>query len=132
MIKFIETYDTEWPRTFNKKKIQRKVNKIVRNINKNVEADELWKGRFYIDQVRRSMKPFTDMSGIDDYFLFEFHDRKTGVSKLSDKWYSSDELKLFGTLFLELNEFVVKYCKVWEEDPKPSQETSIDFRRNKR
>lgn len=131
MIKFIESYDFEWPSTFNKKKIQRKVNRIIRNINKNIESDELWKGRFYINQINRSMKPFSDLSAIDACFLFEFHDKKTGVTKISNKWYSLYELEVFGTLAWELNEFIVEHCKVWSEIPKPNKETSIDFRRKK-
>ena len=81
--------------TWNYKKIQRKVNKIVRKLNKQIEDDELWKGRFYIRQVKRYMKPFDDMSGVDDAFLFEMYDKKTGMKHLSNRWYSYFALKTF-------------------------------------
>lgn len=117
--------------TWNYKKIQRKVNKIVRKLNKQIEDDELWKGRFYIRQVKRYMKPYDDMSGIDDAFLFEMYDKKTGMKHLSNGWYSYFALKTFNKLAWDLNNFIVDICKVWQEDPRPNINNAIDYRNKK-
>ena len=117
--------------TWNYKKIQRKVNKIVRKLNKQIEDDELWKGRFYVRQVNRYMKPYDDRSGIDNAFLFRFYDRKTGKNALSKDWYSYYVLSTFCKLALGMNDFIVNVCKVWEEEPKPSVDNAVDYRKRK-
>lgn len=113
------------------RKIQRKVNKIVRKLNKQIEDDELWKGRFYIRQVKRYMRPYYDRSGIDDAFLFEMYDKKTGMKQLSNRWYSYFVLKTFNKLTWDLNNFIVDYVKVWQEDPRPNINNAIDYRKKK-
>lgn len=117
--------------TWNYKKIQRKVNKIVRKLNKQIEDDELWKGRFYIRQVKRYMRPYYDRSGIDDAFLFEMYDKKTGMKQLSNGWHSYFALKTFNRLAWDLNKFIVDYVKVWQEDPRPNINNVIDYRKKK-
>lgn len=113
--------------TMNKRKLQRKVNKIIRNLNKQIEEDELWKGRFYVRQVKRVICPYEDKSGLDNDFMFIFCDKKTGKKSYSN-WYSYFTLKTFSSLAWGLNNFIVDDVKVWDEDPRPSIKTSEDFR----
>ena len=39
-----------WMTSFNRKKHQRRMNKYVRELNKNIANDDLWRGRFVIRQ----------------------------------------------------------------------------------
>ena len=40
-----------WLTSMNKKRHQREINRLIRKINKSIEKDELWNGRFCIKQV---------------------------------------------------------------------------------
>ena len=40
-----------WLTSFNRKKHQRRMNRFVRAINKNIANDDLWRGRFVVKQV---------------------------------------------------------------------------------
>ena len=46
-----------------RKNYQRKLNKIIKNINKNIENDELWNGRFIFFQHSAEFEIFPDKSG---------------------------------------------------------------------
>lgn len=41
----------DWMTSFNRKKHQRRINKYVRAMNKNIASDDLWRGRFVTRQV---------------------------------------------------------------------------------
>lgn len=110
------------------KKIQRKVNKLVRELNNIIINDELWKGRFIVLQNKRAV---TNEEGyITVWFWFKFYDKQTKKVKLSDTWYNYFQLFTFNKLAQELNDFIVKDCNIWYEDPKPNRETSINYRSN--
>ena len=63
-------------RNKNWKKLQSKVNKSVKAINKNIYDDDLWLGRFYIKQIKSEYCEFEDkttpathhIKHTDDYF----------------------------------------------------------------
>ena len=57
------------------KKVQRRVNALIRRYNKALEEDDLWKCRFYIQQLRRDVWKFEDGSGASVSFLFEMADK---------------------------------------------------------
>lgn len=71
------------------------------------------------------------MSGINDAFLFEMYDKKTGKKRLSNGWYSYFALKTFNGLAWDLNNFIVEYVKVWQEDPRPNITNDINYRKKK-
>ncbi len=103
--------------TLKRKSYQRKINKIVRNINKAMEKDELWRGRFVIYQTRAEYYKYADNSGIACYYCFCIYDKKTGIDK---KIYSENGNWLIHTngfgLLEELNDFIVKDLRVWRDD----------------
>lgn len=109
-----------------RKNHQRWLNRYCRHVNKSIENDDLWLGRFYISQNRTKMEWFDDGSGGLIYVELMMHDRKTGITKT--KWY--DALGLEWQMWWDLNDFIIKDCKVWEEIPSV-RENRIDFR-NKR
>ena len=61
------------------KKVQRRVNALIKRQNQTLAEDELWLGRFYIRQLRRDVWKFEDGSGACVSFLFEMVDKKTGI-----------------------------------------------------
>ena len=114
------------------KKTQRTINYMVRMLNRTIENDELWKGRFAIKQINRK-----DIKLERDYFVSRFHfllvdkqTKKQGIicfacwsdNSLMTKCKIRNELASF------MNDFIVLDCKVWEENPAPNRETSINYR----
>ena len=67
---------------------------------------------------------FEDKSGGLMYALIEMRDKKTGITY--KKWY--DCLEMDWKFWYDFNDFIIKDCKVWEEEPGP-YENRIDFRK---
>lgn len=107
------------------RKAQRKMNRLVRNTNMSLYKDPLWRGRFFLQQSR------VDYYVDDDYtcvwFHLLLHDRKTGLTKTIRM--DNYDLNGFGPwiLFRTINDFIVDEVKVWEENPRPSIHTAIDW-----
>lgn len=105
---------------------QRWFNQYCRYVNKVIENDELWLGRFCISQLQTDMRWFEDGSGGIMGALIEMRDKKTGITH--KKWYSG--LDMDWKFWWDFNDFIIKDCKVWEEVPSP-YENRIDFRKVK-
>lgn len=111
-------------KSHNRRKHQRWVNRHCRYVNKSIENDDLWLGRFYISQNGSFMDWFDDKSGGLMYVNITIHDKKTG--RTHTEWY--DGLELEYRLWWDLNDFIVNDCKVWEEVP-DIRTNRIDYRK---
>ena len=116
------------------KKVQRRVNALIKRQNKALAEDELWLGRFYIRQLHRDIWKFEDGSGAMVSFLFEMADKKTGKRDIIrlDSYELRVAFKRGGgswKLFEALNDFIIKKVDVWHEDPVPSIWTPQDYRK---
>ena len=116
------------------KKVQRRVNALIKRQNKALAADELWLGRFYIRQLCRDVWRFEDGSGAMVSFLFEIADKKTGKRDIVrlDNYELRVAFRRGGgswKLFEALNDFIIKRVDVWAEDPRPSIKTAVDYRK---
>ena len=116
------------------KKVQRRVNALIREYNQALIEDELWLGRFYIRQLRRDVYKFEDASGACVSFLFEMADKKTGIRDIVR--LDNYELRVAfqssngsWKLFEALNDFIIKKVNVWHENPAPSLKTAVDYRK---
>ena len=70
---------TYWLTSMNRKVHQRAINKLVRAINRNLEQDGLWRGRFKICQVGcPQWRRYKDCSGAELWVKLKFIDRATG------------------------------------------------------
>lgn len=110
--------------TNNRKKVQRQVNKIFRQMNRIIENDNLWRGRFV---VRQKGTDWINYCGSREYFLsvtYEFIDKKTGqISRL----YREGDFSLDRHIGIQMNNFIVNDCRVWEkENP---YEDKTDYRK---
>lgn len=111
----------------NRRKHQRWMNAYCRYVNKIIEDDDLWLGRFYVTQNRSYMNWFEDRSGGFLTTEIVMHDRKTGTTRT--KWY--DGLEMEWKFWQDFNNFIISDCKVWEEIPDP-RENRIDYRKKVR
>lgn len=115
-----------WLNSNNRKRHQRAVNKIVRKVNKAIEEDPLWRGRFVIRQIQSRFHHYEDGSGSTLWVLLRFYDKKTGITM--DIFESSLEISMWnGTkISWAMNKFITEKCQVWQfEDPRKDK---MDYR----
>lgn len=111
--------------TLNIKKRQRHWNSILRDLNRSLWHDGLWKGRFYAHQVDRRLQ-------IEGQYLYgtiavEFVDRETGKHVVH--YFRISELEFTGLpLWEAMNDFIVVYCHAWDTEPRITRATTIDYR----
>ena len=110
-----------------RKNHQRWFNRYCRDVNRSIENDDLWLGRFYITQNRTLMEWFDDGSGGLMHAEIVMHDRKTGKTKT--KWY--DGLDMDWQFWCDFNDFIINHCKVWEEVP-DVRINRIDYRKERK
>lgn len=110
-----------------RKKQQRKMNKIIKEVNQRMKDDSLWRGRFQIKQLRSVYHPFPrDYCDYGDFYVeLEFVDKKTGRTKRS--WCYPLALFDENRIYELLNDFIVIYCDVWSEKPSPREQTEVYY-----
>lgn len=111
-----------------RKSYQRKLNKLIRQVNNNIANDDFWQGRFVFRQINAAFERFPDNSGGILYSLIRGYDKKTGYYK--DTWIRyAPYFNFFNGYHLweMANTFIVEYTQVWQEDPRPSYATAINF-----
>lgn len=95
--------------TMKRKKMQRKVNAIVRGIVKGAQRDEFLSK--YIDleirQIHCSYFPYEDRSGADMNFVFRMIDKKHGDSDLAFADYLDFEMWHGWRFWQQVNTFVL-------------------------
>lgn len=111
-------------KSHNRKNHQRWFNQYCRYVNKCMEDDPLWLGRFYVKQVRTKMEWFEDGSGGLMAVEILMIDKKTNI--VGSGWY--DGLDMDWRFWRDFNDFIIKDCKVWEEIPDP-RDNRIDYRK---
>ena len=76
-----------------RKAYQCKLNKEIKMVNKGIESDSLWKGRFKFFQRESNYENFEDNSGGILYATIRGYDKKTG-------YYKDFRILLLNALFL--------------------------------
>lgn len=110
----------------NRKNHQRWFNQYCRYVNKIIEDDELWLGRFCVKQLSTEMHWFDDGSGGIMRAKILMRDKKTNITHIN--YYTG--LDMEWKFWWDFNDFIIKDCKVWEEIPDP-RDNRIDFRQVK-
>lgn len=126
-----------WMYSLNRKKQQRHMNKYVRAINKNIENDDLWRGRFYVRQVDSPrFYIYEDGSGASlEHIHLVITDRVTGNTY--DGWDSVNGWCHWGgsRLWQWVNTAIVEHFDVWNSNKINPRELKnnpdYDFRRKK-
>ena len=115
-----------WIYSHKRKRHQRAINKVVRNCNRAIENDELWRGRFVVRQKHSQFYHYEDKSGAYMWVSLEFRDKKFGTTKMYN--FDTGDLCMWNgsKLFWAMNDFIIKHCHAWEEDD-PYKDTT-DYR----
>lgn len=111
-----------------RRKYQRQLNKAIRKVNLEICEDPLWKGRFVIRQKTAEFERFEDGSGGILIVILRMVDKKTKYYRDIRMEYAP-YLEMFFRwhLFLNINDFIIKDCGVWQQDPRPTLKNAIDF-----
>ena len=117
-------------KTLKRKKVLRKVNKIVRELNNAILNDPLWRGRFYIRQKETYFYTYEDKSGTYGHLVYEFIDLKTKQKSIKYFELIDFEPPFISKIFLAMNDFIINDCKVWEENPRPSIHNVTIYRKD--
>lgn len=117
-----------WRSSMYRKRHQSLFNTVCRNINKSIAKDNLWRGRFVIEQNASWFLPYGDGSHylVADY---QFRDKKTG--RISKRMGEVNSLCHWNgsKLFWEMNDFITKDCydDVWADAQKNIYEDKTDY-----
>lgn len=100
------------------KKHIRSANKTARHMNNIILNDNLWRGRFYMRQKSVQWEQYSDKSGLNVLYCYEFVDLKTGFTK--DYWFDGLTMdfnsSFNGKVGWTMNKFIVEDCQVWEKE----------------
>lgn len=110
-----------------RKVYQRKFNKLVRDLNKNIEEDNLWKGRFVFRQTNASFYNFADGSGGILYVTIRGVDKKTGYYKDVAFEYAPYYTFARIQLWRFANNFIAQDSGIWKERPAITINNTKDF-----
>ena len=107
---------TNWITSKNQKVHRRAMNRLVRSFNKQLEKDDLWRGRFMVRQIHSpKWHVYEDGSGAELFVHLEFIDRCTGKT-----WVYADHVNYWRNyngykLFEKMNWLIVEHWDVWKE-----------------
>ena len=93
-----------------RKKAQKKINKITRAMNANILHDNLWRGRFYVHQVDANWERFDDSSGGCLSVWLEVRDKKTGKYH----GFQMDNYDRGWKIWTAVNDFICHDSGVWD------------------
>ena len=110
---------TYWLTSMNPKRHQRAINKLIRVANKSLDQDDLWLGRFVVEQIDSPhFVYYSDKSGAELYVTIKVTDRCTG--RYYVKYDTVNHWRGFKgngwRLWEFINWFIVEHCNVWAED----------------
>lgn len=106
-----------WIISQNRKKHQRAMNKLMRQINKNIENDNLWLGRFYVRQAGAQW--YTYEHSAELWVVLQFVDKATGFIYETAGTVNHWKFGNGSHLWLAMNDFIVEKVEVWSEDVRP-------------
>ncbi len=118
-----------WLTSFNRKKHQRRMNKYVRELNKNIANDDLWRGRFVIRQEGNpGFYIYEDKSGAEmPHVHLVITDLKTGDRY--DRWGTDNDWCHFnGSRIWEFaNKAITEIFDVWRigNDPRDNRNNPL-------
>ena len=115
-----------------RKTYHKKAMKMIRTLNKNIENDNLWKGRFIVMVKSEKWNMFPDLSGGMLYIIVRMYDKKT-KQYLDYRWSYAPYLSCnVWHLCMDIaNDFVVEKIQVWKEADRPSIYRATDYHKEK-
>lgn len=115
-----------------RQKYQRRINYYMRKINKNIENDNLWHGRFVMRQYCAQWAHYIDGPGHMLYVGLRCIDKKTGRQQFFPLRSVNDLCFWNGHKLWEMmNNFIVEYLDVWAEGHEALYSDKTDYNKVK-
>lgn len=114
------------------KKIQSQLNRYVKNVNKNIENDELWLGRFYMTQADSNWYEFEDGSGGELFATLVCVDKKDSTLYPWRGSFLYGYPLTPGQLFLFMNKFITEITDTYKNGNNPYKDEKLDYRNKPR
>lgn len=105
----------DWICSTRRKVHQRRLNKTIRNLNKSIEKDDLWEGRYFIRQYAAEFYKYEDNSGGELMVYLRFYDKKD----MKYQEYYGDSCSIChwngARLYMTMNDFIVDISSAWKD-----------------
>lgn len=110
-----------------RKKYQHKLNKLIKEVNKAIENDSLWNGRFIFHIMDSVFERFKDSSGGMLYVVIRGYDKKTKFYKDYTLSYAPYlNFTNFDILHI-VNKFITEDTDTWKNGNNPYNDKKIDY-----
>lgn len=98
-----------WLTSKERKTHQRAMTNLLKQVNKCLKEDEMWKDRFDLRQVDAQWGPYEDHSGEELYVRLKMIDHKTGHFVVSN-WESVNHWRFMGghNVYAFVNDFIIQ------------------------
>ena len=105
-----------WLSSANRRRHQRRINQAMRIINKGIEKDELWRGRFVVRTGATEFIRYEDKSGCCLEIELLFIDKRTGFTWKT--WESVNSVCYISgsRLWHMMNRFITEINDVWTKE----------------
>ena len=114
-----------------RKKYQHKLNKHIREINKTIENDFLWNGRFIFHIMDSHFERFEDGSGGLLYVAIRGYDKKNGYYKDYTLEYAPYLSFVHFDIWKIANKFITEDTDAWKNGNNPYDDIKIDYTKTK-
>lgn len=115
-----------------RRQYQRSFNHKIRQLNKEIERDELWRGRFVFLQKQYHWYKFEDNSGGILTLFIRAYDKKTNYYHDYRLEYAPWLKSINWRLSMDIaNTFIVDDLNVWGNEDRPNIKTAPDFTKTK-
>lgn len=105
-----------WITSQNRKRHQREINRLMRSLNKAIEEDCLWNGRFIVRQYDAQWLRYPDSSERKLYVKLKFIDRATSRYYVGNhtvnEWCSFNGSRIWRIM----NWLITEHWNIWQED----------------
>ena len=102
----------KWLTSANRRRHQRRLNHYMRRLNRDIEKDMLWRGRFVVRSGCTSFQQYEDKSGHELYVELIFKDKRNG--KEWKQYGTVNEFCHFSSqLWYLMNKFITEIDDVW-------------------
>ena len=110
-----------------RKKYQHGINKLVKEVNKSIEEDWLWNGRFVFHIVCNKFEKFEDGSGGMLYIVLRGYDKKTKFYHDYIIDYAPYLTGCKNHLWSIVNHFITEDTDTWKYGNDPYKEKKVDY-----
>ena len=110
-----------------KKNYQRKLNHLIKTVNKELETDDLFNGRFVFHIMATELEKFEDKSGGILHTIIRGYDKKTGYYKDFRYEFAPYFKWLNNLIWQKVNDFIIDDVRLWKQNDDPYKDNTLYY-----